>query len=34
VVVKPLPDDEAAALAIARKDVPNIGDEPLVKTRK
>ncbi len=34
VVVKPLPDDEAAALAIARKDMPDIGAEPLVKTRK
>jgi hypothetical protein len=34
VVVKPLPDDEAAALAIARKDMPDVGAEPLVKTRK
>lgn len=34
VQVKPLPDDEAAALAIAKQDVPEIGTEPLVKTRK
>ncbi len=34
VMVKPLPDDEVAALAIARKDVPEIGTEPLVKTRR
>jgi hypothetical protein len=34
VMVKPLPEDEAAALAVARKDVPEIGSEPLVKTRK
>lgn len=34
VQVKPLPDDEAAALAIAKQDVPEIGTDPLVKTRK
>lgn len=34
VMVRPLPDDEAAALAIAKKDMPDIGTEPLVKTRK
>ncbi len=33
VLVKPLPDDEDAALAIAKKDVPQIGSDPLVKTR-
>jgi hypothetical protein len=34
VMVKPLPDDEAAALELAKKDIPDIGTEPLVKTRK
>ncbi|MBL9129213.1 MAG: DUF1080 domain-containing protein, partial [Verrucomicrobiales bacterium] len=34
VVAKALPDDEAAALAIAKKDMPDLGTEPLVKTRK
>jgi hypothetical protein len=32
--VKPLPDDEAAALEIAKRDMPTIGTEPLVKTRR
>lgn len=34
VVAKALPDDEEAALAIAKKDMPDIGAEPLVKTRR
>lgn len=34
VLVKPLPDDEGAALEAARKDMPKIGTEPLVKTRR
>lgn len=34
VMVKPLPDDEKAALEIAKRDMPAIGKEPLVKTRK
>lgn len=34
VAVMPLPDDEAAALKAAKKAVPGIGHEPLVKTRK
>ncbi|MGE4180158.1 MAG: DUF1080 domain-containing protein [Limisphaerales bacterium] len=34
VMVKTLPDDEAAALAIAKTDMPDIGAEPHVKTRK
>ncbi len=34
VQVKPLPDDEAAALEIARKDMPDIGAEPLVSRRR
>jgi hypothetical protein len=34
VMIKPLPDDEAKALEIAKKDMPKIGTEPLVKTRK
>jgi hypothetical protein len=34
VEVKPLPDDPTAALEIAKKDMPKIGTEPLVKTRK
>lgn len=33
VMAKALPDDEAAALAIAKKDMPDLGTEPLVKTR-
>jgi hypothetical protein len=31
VSVKPLPNDAAAALAIAKQDMPDIGKEPLVK---
>jgi len=34
VVAKALPDDEAAALEIAKKDMPDLGAEPLVKTRR
>lgn len=34
VVVKPLPDDDAAALAAAAGDLPAPGTEPLVKTRR
>lgn len=34
VVAKALPDDEAAALAIAKQDMPDLGAEPLVKTRR
>ncbi len=34
VMVMPLPDDEAAALAQAKAAVPEIGQEPHVKTRK
>lgn len=34
VMVRPLPDDEAAALALAKRDMPDLGSEPLVKTRR
>ncbi len=34
IVAKALPDDQAAALAIAKKDMPDLGADPLVKTRK
>ncbi len=34
VSVRPLPDDPAAALELAKKLIPLIGTEPLVKTRK
>ena len=34
VMAKALPDDETAAMAIAKSDMPDIGKEPLVKTRK
>ncbi len=34
VMAMALPDDEAAALVLAKKDMPDIGTEPLVKTRK
>lgn len=34
VLVRPLPDDEAVALKMAKESVPQIGQEPLVKKRR